>query len=475
MIRTRRTRMVCTLGPASRAPDRIVALARAGADVFRLNFSHGTHDDHAETYASVRAAEETVGRPLGILGDLQGPKFRLGDFKDGSVHLTAGQAFRLDLDTATPGDAARVGVPHPEILAALVPGATVLIDDGKVRLKVETTDGKSAETTVIAGDELSNHKGLGVPGLRIPLPALTEKDRQDLAFALRLGVDWIALSFVQHAQDMAELRKLVQGRAAVMAKIEKPSALDHLDEILDLCDGLMIARGDLGVEMAPEEVPVVQRTLIHETRARGIPVIVATQMLDSMTRSPAPTRAEVSDVANAVYEGADALMLSGETAAGDYPVESAAMMDRIMSRVEQDPRWPKLMAAERDAIDDADTDALVAAARRAADATSTNCLVAFTATGTTARRLSRERPLQPVLALTPNPQTAHRLTLVWGLEPRVATDPNSLDEMTDEAVEIAASLGLAKPGGRILIIAGTPFGAPGSANLLRFAHAPYRS
>jgi len=474
MIRTRRTRIVCTLGPASRAPETVQALARAGADVFRLNFSHGSHEDHAQTFETVRMAERIVGRPLGILGDLQGPKFRLGEFVGGSVHVEAGQKFRLDLDP-TPGDESRVGVPHPEILAALRPGAIVLVDDGKVRLKVEEAGETSAETTVVAGDDLSDHKGLGVPGLRIPLPALTEKDRQDLAFALRLGVDWIALSFVQHAQDMAELRRLVAGRAAVMAKIEKPSALDHLEEILDLCDGLMVARGDLGVEMPPEEVPVVQRTLIHAARARGIPVIVATQMLDSMTRAPAPTRAEVSDVANAVYEGADALMLSGETAAGDYPVESVAMMDRIMTRVERDPRWPKLMAAERDAVDDADTDALVAAARRAADATSTACLVAFTATGTTARRLSRERPLQPVLALTPNPATAHRLTLVWGLEPRVAHDPSSLDEMTDEAVEIAADLGLAKPGGRILIVAGTPFGAPGSANLLRFAHAPFRA
>ncbi len=473
MIRTRRTRMVCTLGPASRSPEKVVALAIAGADVFRLNFSHGSHDDHAQTYEAVRAASVAIERPLGVLADLQGPKFRLGQFKEGLIHLEAGASFRLDLDP-TPGDQTRVGVPHPEILAALKPGVQVLIDDGKVRLRVVSSDGKSAETTVEAGDELSNHKGLGVPGVRIPMPALTDKDREDLAFALRLGVDWIALSFVQHPQDMAELRRLVDGRAAVMAKIEKPSALDHLDEILDLSDGLMVARGDLGVELPPEDVPIVQRTIIRAARARGTPVVVATQMLDSMTHSPSPTRAEVTDVANAVYEGADALMLSGETAAGDYPVEAAAMMDRIISRVERDPRWPKLMAAESDGFEDADTDALVAAARRAADATSTACLVAFTATGATARRMARERPLQPVLALTPNPRTAHRLTLVWGLEPRVAADPRSLEEMTDEAVDIAVKLGMAKPGGRILIAAGTPFGAPGAANLLRFAHAPFR-
>ena len=474
MIRTRRTRMVCTLGPSSRSLETVEALARAGADVFRLNFSHGSPDDHTHTYEAVRAAELAIGRPIGILADLQGPKFRLGEFRDHSVRIEQGQHFHLDLDK-TPGDSTRVGVPHPEILQALKPGALVLVDDGKVRLRVQSVAAGSAETIVEAGDELSDHKGLGVPGLRIPLPALTDKDRRDLAFALRLGVDWIALSFVQHPQDMAELRRLVDGRAAVMAKIEKPSALDHLEEILDLSDGLMVARGDLGVELPPEDVPVVQRRIVRAARARGTPVVVATQMLDSMTHAPAPTRAEVSDVANAVYEGADALMLSGETAAGDYPIEACAMMDRIISRVEQDPGWHELMAADTGGFEDADTDALVAAARRAADATSTSCLVAFTATGTTARRLSRERPLQPVLALTPNPRTAHRMTLVWGLEPRVANDPSTLDEMTDEAVEIAVNLGLTKPGGRILVIAGTPFGAPGSANLLRFAHAPFRT
>ncbi len=474
MIRTRRTRMVCTLGPSSRTPDQIEALARAGADVFRLNFSHGSHDDHARAFEAVRGAEARVDRPLGILADLQGPKFRLGVFAGGAVKIHAGQHFRLDLDP-TPGDASRVGVPHPEILAALKPDTLVLIDDGKVRLRVRSANGASADTVVEAGDELSNAKGLGVPGVRIPLPALTDKDRHDLAFAVRLGVDWIALSFVQHPQDMAELRRLVDGRAAVMAKIEKPSALDHLDEILDLSDGLMVARGDLGVELPPEEVPIVQRTIIRAARSRGTPVIVATQMLDSMTHSPSPTRAEVSDVANAVYQGADALMLSGETAAGEYPVESAAMMDRIINRVEQDPVWPQLIAAEGGGFEDADTDALVAAARRAADATSTSCLVAFTATGATARRMARERPLQAVLALTPHPRTAHRLTLVWGVEPRVAADPRDLDEMTEEAVEFAVSLGMTRPGGRILIAAGTPFGAPGAANLLRFAHAPFRS
>jgi pyruvate kinase len=474
MIRTRRTRILVTLGPSSRAPDRVIALARAGADVFRLNMSHGAHADHTAAFEAVRAAEAVVERPLGVLADLQGPKFRLGDFEDGATAISPGQAFRLDLDTGTLGDGSRVGVPHPEFLGALKPGAPLLIDDGKVALRVRSVGDGFVDTEVESGDRLSNHKGLSAPGVAIPVPALTEKDRVDLAFALRTGVDWIALSFVQRPEDVAELRSLVGRRAAIMAKIEKPSAVIDLDPILDLCDGVMIARGDLGVELAPEEVPVVQRDIIRAARRRGIPVVVATQMLDSMIHAPAPTRAEVSDVANGVYEGADALMLSGETAAGDYPIEACAMMDRIIKRVEIDPRWPELMAADRDPFDEVDVDALVAAARRAADASSTACLVAFTTTGSTARRLARERPLQAIVALTPDPVTAHRLSLVWGLEPRIGRDPASLDEMTDDAVGMAVRLGLTTPGARILILAGTPFGAPGAANLLRFAHAPAR-
>ncbi len=470
MIRDRRARIVATLGPASRAPERVLELARAGADVFRLNFSHGVHDDHAAAAKAVRAAEATLGRPLGVLADLQGPKLRLGAFKDGAVLVAPGQPFRLDLDP-TPGDETRVGAPHPPLLAALRPGAVLLVDDGKVRLQVTATGPGFADTVVVQGVRLSDRKGVALPGAVIPMSAMTDKDHKDLAFALRIGVDWVALSFVQRAADMAELRKLVQGRAAVLAKIEKPAALDQIEEILDFCDGVMVARGDLGVELEPEEVPVAQKTLLRAARSRGVPVIVATQMLESMITSATPTRAEATDVANATYEGADALMLSAETASGAYPLEAVTMMSRIIARVERDPRWPELMGAERhDAEDDAD--ALVMAARRAAEAASTACLVAFTATGATARRLARERPLQPVVALTPDLKVARRLALVWGLEPRVAKDPGDVDEMTAEAVEVVAELGLAKPGERILILAGVPFGAPGSANLLRLAHAP---
>jgi pyruvate kinase len=471
VIRARRARIVATLGPASRTPAMVLALARAGADVFRLNFSHGDHEDHAAALAAVRAAEAEIERPLAALADLQGPKFRIGVLAGGAAKIAPGDHVRLDLDPAA-GDASRVNLPHPELFAALKPGAQLLLDDGRVRLTVTACGTDFADTEVVQGDRLADHKGVSLPGVVIPLSPLTAKDRNDLAFALRIGVDWVALSFVQRAADMAELRRLVSGRAAVLAKIEKPAALHDLAAILDQCDGVMVARGDLGVELEPEEVPVAQKVIIRAARRRGLPVIVATQMLESMISASTPTRAEASDVANAVYEGADALMLSAETAAGAFPLEAVAMMNRIIERVERDPSWPELMGAEQSGVDDADADALVAAARRAAESGSTACLVAFTTTGVTAQRLARERPLQPVLALTPNLNVARKLGLVWGLEPRLAGQPKGLDHLTRGAAAMVAHLGLAPPNGRILILAGTPFGSPGAANLLRLAHAP---
>jgi pyruvate kinase len=472
MIRARRARIVATLGPATSSVGKIRELARAGADVFRVNFSHGSHADHARTITAVRRAEADVGRPLAVLADLQGPKLRLGEFADGVVRLKAGQSFRLDLHDA-PGDASRVCVPHPEIFAALRTGADVLLDDGKTRLRVVDHGPDFAETVVEAGERLSDHKGLNLPGLTIPIPALTAKDQQDLAFALSQGVDWVALSFVQRASDMAELRRLVNGRASVLAKIEKPAALEALDEILDLCQAIMVARGDLGVELAPEKVPVVQKQLVRAARIRGLPVIVATQMLESMISSPTPTRAEASDVAGAVYEGADALMLSAESAVGDYPVEAVSIMDRIITQVEQDPRWPELMRAEYP-VDDADADALVAAAKRAGESASTACLVSFTTSGTTALRLARERPLQSILALSPNLTTTRKLALVWGVESRVVPELFDPEDLARVAVEQAVETGLAPPGQRVLILAGLPMGSPGAANILRLAHTPRR-
>lgn len=471
MNRARRARIVATLGPASRSPGTVKALAQAGADVFRLNFSHGSHDDHAAALKAVRGAEIALQRPLGVLADLQGPKLRLGRFRDESIAIEAGQRLRLDLDPA-PGDATRVQMPHPEIFRALRPGMRLLLDDGRVRLKVETRADDWADVVVESGRSLSDRKGVAAPDCVIPVSALTEKDRRDLTFALRLGVDWVALSFVQKAEDMAELKRLVGGQAACLAKIEKPAALDDLEAILDYSDGVMVARGDLGVELEPEDVPVAQKRILRAARRRGVPAIVATQMLESMTTAPAPTRAEASDVANAVYEGADALMLSAETASGGYPLEAVGIMSRIIERVEKDPLWPGLMDAEHAGMDEHDVDALVAAARKAAEASSTACMVVFTTLGGTARRMARERPLQPILALTPNPSTARRLALVWGLEPRLGREPASLEEVTDDAVQSAMKYGLAQPGQRILILAGTPFGAPGAANLLRLAHAP---
>ena len=471
MIRARRARIVATLGPASRAPGMVKALAQAGADVFRLNFSHGSHEDHAAALKAVRGAEMALQRPLGVLADLQGPKLRLGRFKDGEIAVKPGHVMRFDLDPA-PGDETRVQMPHPEIFKALRPGMALLIDDGRIRLRVGERADDWAEVTVESGSKLSDRKGVAVPDAVIPVSALTPKDREDLAFALRIGVDWVALSFVQKAEDMAELKRLVGGKAACLAKIEKPQALDDLESILDYCDGVMVARGDLGVELLPEEVPVAQKQILRAARRRGVPAIVATQMLESMTSAPAPTRAEASDVANAVYEGADALMLSAETASGDYPLEAVGIMSRIIERVEKDPLWPSLMDAEHAGMDEHDVDALVAAARKAAEAQSTACMVVFTTLGGTARRMSRERPLQPVLALTPNADTARRLALVWGLESRLGEQPHSLESVTEDAVASAVKFGLAEPGQRILILAGTPFGAPGAANLLRLAHAP---
>ena len=471
MIRARRARIVATLGPASRAPGMVKALAQAGADVFRLNFSHGSHEDHAAALKAVRGAEMALQRPLGVLADLQGPKLRLGKFTDGEIAVKPGHVMRFDLDPA-PGDETRVQMPHPEIFKALRTGMALLIDDGRIRLRVGDRADDWAEVTVESGSKLSDRKGVAVPDAVIPVSALTPKDREDLAFALRIGVDWVALSFVQKAEDMAELKRLVDGRAACLAKIEKPQALADLESILDYCDGVMVARGDLGVELLPEEVPVAQKQILRAARRRGVPAIVATQMLESMTSAPAPTRAEASDVANAVYEGADALMLSAETASGDYPLETVGIMSRIIERVEKDPLWPSLMDAEHAGMDEHDVDALVAAARKAAEAQSTACMVVFTTLGGTARRMSRERPLQPILALTPNPDTARRLALVWGLEPRLGKQPDSLEAVTEDAVSSAVKFGLAQAGQRILILAGTPFGAPGAANLLRLAHAP---
>ena len=462
-------KIVATLGPASADRATIEALVRAGADVFRLNFSHGTHADHQQRLALIRAIEADLDRPLGVLLDLQGPKLRVGTFANGPVKLVEGAPFRLDLDSAKPGDATRAPLPHPQIFAALEPGAELLLDDGRLRLKVHQCGPGFAETRVVNGGLLSDRKGVNVPGVVLPLSAMTDKDRADLDFGLSLGVDWVALSFVQRAADITEAQSIIQGRAGIVAKLEKPAAIDCLDQILAVSDAVMVARGDLGVEMPAEAVPAIQKRIVRACRQLGKPVIVATQMLESMVSAPVPTRAEASDVATAIYDGADAVMLSAESASGSFPVESVAMMDRIIARTEADPHY-------RDAIDASHTqpaantaDAIGWAARAVAGLLDVAAMVAYTSSGASALRMARERPRAPIIGMTPRRETARRLALVWGVNPVVCEDVDNVDAMTARAAETAAQLQFARSGQTIVIAAGMPFGTPGSTNLLRIA------
>lgn len=468
MRRQRSTKIVATLGPASASRERIEALFEAGADVFRFNFSHGSHEDHAARFAIVREIEKARGRPIGTLLDLQGPKLRIGAFAAGKVVLEPGRPFRLDLDP-TPGDASRVQLPHPEILSVLAPGAELLLDDGKIRLRIEAADPSAAQTVVIAGGPLSDRKGVNVPGVVLPIPALTEKDRRDLAFGMELGFDWVALSFVQRPDDVAEAKRLVAGRAAVMAKIEKPSAVERLEEIVDLADAIMIARGDLGVELPPERVPGLQKKIVRVAREAGKPVVVATQMLESMITNPAPTRAEASDVATAVYDGADAVMLSAESASGAYPVEAVAMMDRIVAQVERDELYRVYLDAFQASGRQTSADAITQAAAQVAHTLNSACIVTYTTSGATALRAARERPDHPILSLITRMPTARKLTIAWGIHPVYTEDAHDLDEMVQKARHFARSEGFASPGHSIVITAGLPFGTPGATNLLRVA------
>jgi pyruvate kinase len=466
--RNRLIKIVATLGPASSTPERIRELFMAGADVFRLNFSHGKHEEHQARYVAIRSLEEETGRPVCVMADLQGPKLRVGTFRDGSIDLRPGMSLRLDLDR-TPGDSARVCLPHPEIFEALVPGAELLMDDGRIRVRVAHCGRDYADTVVVTGTKLSDRKGVNVPNLVLPLSPLTPKDRDDLRFALDLGVDWIALSFVQRPEDVAEARRLIAGRASLLVKLEKPSAIEHLEELVDMADGLMVARGDLGVEMPAEDVPSLQKRIIREARIAGKPVIVATQMLESMVSAPTPTRAEASDVATAVYDGADAVMLSAETASGQYPLEAVSIMDRIAKRVEADPTYRTIIDASHADPQNTSADAITAAARSVATTISAAAIVTFTTRGTTALRAARERPAVPILCLTPNIDTARRLAMVFGVHAVQTADVRSLNEMTDKASRIAREDGIAVPGQRLVITAGMPFGTPGATNVLRIA------
>jgi pyruvate kinase len=466
MPRNRSTKIVATLGPASSTYSQIFALAEAGVDVFRLNASHGTQFDHAERYRQIRAVEETLGRPIGVLLDLQGPKLRVGTFKDVAVTLAAGDRFRLDLDP-TPGDRTRVCVPHPEIFASVEPGHELLLNDGRMRLRVLSCGPDHAETEVLVGGPLSDRKGMNVPGTALALSALSDKDRSDLQFGLTLGVDWIGLSFVQRPEDILEARALIGDRAHIMTKVEKPAALPRLKEIIDLSDAVMVARGDLGVELPPEDVPGLQKRMIRMSRAAGKPVIVATQMLESMITEPTPTRAEASDVATAVYDGADAVMLSAESASGKHPVEAVAMMNRIIRRVEHDPLYRRIMDSEHPCPEATTPDALSAAARQIAETISAAGIATFTTTGSTAWRASRERPTVPILGLSARRETARRLALAWGVHPVWTFDVQSFSEMVERASMVAAQEGIGSPGQSLIVTAGVPFGTPGTTNSLR--------
>lgn len=468
MRRARKTKIVATLGPASSSLETIKAMFQAGADIFRINMSHTSHQVLGELHARVRALELACGRPIGILVDLQGPKIRLGQISGGGVMLETGT--RVKLVRAEASDRADIiPIPHSEVFAALKPAETILIDDGRVRLKIESIDADRGEATVVIGGEIKDRKGVNLPDTILPIPALTAKDRSDLDAALNLGVDWIALSFVQRAEDVAELKKLARGKAGVLAKIEKPKALEALPALLELTDSLMVARGDLGVELPLEAVPGRQKEITRAARIAGKPVVVATQMLESMIEAAVPTRAEVSDVATAVFDGADAVMLSAETASGKHPVEAVAMMDRIAIAVESGPLYQPMLDAQRCPPEETTPDAIMAAVHEVTHTIHASAIVCWTGSGSTGLRAARERPEAPIIALTPRVETARRLCIAWGLHCVLTDDAHDLDDVVDRAARIAYEEGFAKPSERIVVTAGVPLGTPGATNMLRVA------
>lgn len=468
MRRLRNVKIVATLGPSSNDYNTIRALFEAGADVFRLNMSHGSHDEIRARHEIIRQIEQDLERPIAILADLQGPKLRCGVFSGDSEELVEGQKFRFDLDEAE-GDAARVNLPHPEIFAALEPGSALLVNDGKIRLTVDACGADFADCTVAVGGAISNRKGVNVPDVVLPLAALTEKDRRDLEFVCELGIDWLALSFVQRAQDVDEARGLAAGRAAVLAKIEKPAAVTSFEEILEAADGIMVARGDLGVELPVQNLPPIQKRLVRRCRAAAKPVIVATQMLESMITSPVPTRAEVSDVATAIYEGADAVMLSAESAAGDYPIEAVTTMNNVAIEVESDPTYRQILDAARPAAQPMVADGIVAAAREIAETADIKAICCFTHSGTTALKTARERPRVPILALTPFAHAARRLCLTWGVNCFFSGDVQRFKMAVVGAARAARTGGFATEKDQIVVMAGIPFNVPGTTNILRVA------
>jgi pyruvate kinase len=468
MRRNRRVKIVATLGPASTNEETMRRLFEAGADVFRVNMSHANHDGLREVHGIVRKLESEFSRPIGILVDLQGPKLRIGKIDSGSIRLTQGDILSFVRREAI-GGLGRVQLPHPEIFEAVEKGHTLLLDDGKLKLRVVEASDVRIDAEVLTSGLLGSRKGISLPDTVLPFGALTDKDCADIECAMQLGVAWVALSFVQRPDDIAQARKLSRGRTAIMAKIEKPSAVNHLKEILELADGIMVARGDLGVEMPVEKVPGLQKQISRAARNAGKPVVVATQMLESMIYAPVPTRAEVSDVATAVFEGADAVMLSAESAVGKYPVDAVATMDRVAMEVERDPLYAAIIHAQRIDPQATDADAISAAARTVAETLDLAAIVCYTASGATSLRAARERPQQPILALTPIPATGRKLAIVWGLHCVLTDDPRNLDDMVAKACRIAYQEEFALPGQQVIISAGVPLGKSGATNLLRIA------
>jgi pyruvate kinase len=463
---TRDCKIVATLGPASDPPERMMMVLQAGVDCFRLNFSHGAKDEHAKRVATIRAAEKKIGRPIAIIADLQGPKLRVGDFPGAGITLRYGETVRIEASDA-PGEEGHIRMPHAEIVSTLEVGDILKLDDGKMQLTVTDASQPIKEARVDFGGLLKSRKGVNVPSRRIPISALTEQDKDHLAFALEQGVDFIALSFVQSAADIREARALIADRAGIIAKIEKPAALDDLGEIVSLSDAVMVARGDLGVELPPEQVPIAQRRIIRVARILGRPVIVATHMLESMIDAPTPTRAEASDVATAVYQGADAVMLSAESAVGRHPATAVAIMDRIIRTVEADPDHWAGLNREAARPEQTTADAIAQSARTMAEVLDAAAVVAYTTTGSTALRLSRERPRCGVIGMTPLIETARRLCLAWGVRSVVTEDAHDIEDMVTKAEACVRELGAAEPDDRIVITAGVPFGRPGKTNMIR--------
>ena len=468
MRRQRNIKIVATLGPSSSDYETIKALHLAGADVFRLNMSHGSHDEIAKRHQIIRQIENELDSPIAILADLQGPKLRVGEFANGVEELIVGEKFRLDL-LDQKGSKNRVNLPHPEIFQALHEGAHLLINDGKIKLTVEKCGLDFADCSIVNGGEISDRKGVNVPDVILPLAALSEKDRADLDFICGLGIDWLALSFVQRADDIIEASKLVAGRAAIISKIEKPSAVKSFEDILKVSDGIMVARGDLGVELPVQNVPPIQKRLVRKCRAAAKPVIVATQMLESMVESPMPTRAEVSDVATAIYEGSDAIMLSAESAAGQFPIQAVETMNNVAIEVESDPTYTEVMEASRRAKRNSVADGIVSAAREIAETTDIKAICCFTQTGTTALLTARERPRVPIIALSSEIGTARRLALTWGTNCVLSGNKTRFKEAVVSAVRAALAEGLADETEQVVITAGVPFNITGTTNILRVA------